>query len=225
LGIGGAVTFFGKGPKKTANSTNPITATLCGSDRNGKIMSMKEDLVKYFNGLTVPKRLLALLKFDHEVAKNNYFSDGFEFSLDKDKIGLKTYSDKEIFLNSIYEFANADGTGSSYGFWLKDGNTDLEHVPIVAFGSEGGYHVVASNLDEFLQILTFDSEPMIDWDELNYYKDPDDFEHTAKSSEYIDWLKNEYSLSVIENADEIVEKAQKLHKEDFNAWVSKFYEG
>jgi len=180
-------------------------------------MSMKDNLIEYFNGLNVPSRLLSLLKFDYEVAQNNYFSDGFEFSLDKEKIGLKTYSEND-------EFANADGTDSSYGFWLKDGNTNLERVPIVAFGSEGGFHVVSNNLDELLQILTFDSEPMIDWDEIYYYKDHDDFEPSAKSSEYRDWLNNECSLSAIDNADEIVEQAQKLHKDSFNAWAGKFYE-
>lgn len=188
-------------------------------------MSTEEELVSYFQGLIVPKRLLALLKFDNEVAQKNYFSDGFEFSIDKDKIGLKTYSDNETFLNSIYEFANADGTGSSYGFWLQDGNSNLDQAPIVAFGSEGGYHVVASNLGELLQILTFDSEPMIDWDEIYYYKDPDDFEPSDKSKEYREWLENECSLSPIENADEIVEEAQRIHKDPFNAWVGKFYEG
>ena len=187
-------------------------------------MSMKENLISYFGELTVPKKLLALLEFDNEVVGNNYFSDGFEFSLDEEKYGLKTYSDNESFLNSIYEFANADGTGSTYGFWLKDGNFNLEEVPIVAFGSEGGYHVVACNIDELLQILTFDSEPMIDWDEVFYYKEPDDFEPSSKIEEYKRWLKIEYSLPAIENADEIVKRAQKLHKDSFNAWVGKFYE-
>ena len=185
---------------------------------------MEEELVSYFQGLIIPKRLLELLKFDNEVAVNNYFSDGFEFSIDKEKIGLKTYSDNVTFLNSIYEFANADGTGSSYGFWLKDNNSDLEQAPIVVFGSEGGYHVVASNLDELLQILTFDCEPMIDWDYISYYKDPDDFETSSKSKEYREWLRNDCALSAIDNADEIVEKAQIAHKDSFNAWVNKFYD-
>lgn len=187
-------------------------------------MSMQEDLVSCFKGLSVPKKLLALLKFDSEISPRRYFSDGFEFSIDKEKIGLKTYSEDEKFLNSIYEFANADGTGSSYGFWLKDGNSNLDNVPIVVFGSEGGFHVVAKNLDRLLQILTFDSEPMIDWDEVYYYKDPDDFEPTSKSKEYRDWLKSECALDPITSADEIVEEAQKEYKDSFNAWVGEFYE-
>ena len=47
-------------------------------------MIMEEDLVSYFQELSVPKKLLELLKFDTEVVQRNYFSDGFEFSLDKE---------------------------------------------------------------------------------------------------------------------------------------------
>ncbi|MCJ8311620.1 MAG: hypothetical protein HRU38_02800 [Saccharospirillaceae bacterium] len=187
-------------------------------------MNMEEKLIKNFKGLAIPSMLLSLLQFDNEVVKNNYFSDGFEFSVDEEKTGLKTYSDEKDFLNSIYEFANSDGSGSSYGFWLKDGNVNLDQVPIVVFGSEGGYHIVACNLDDLLQILTFDSEPMIDWDEVYYYKDPDDFEPSEKSKEYKDWLKNEFNISPIDDADALVEKAQKIYKESFDSWVGKFYE-
>jgi len=184
---------------------------------------MEEDLKCHFQGLDIPEKLLALLKFSNEIAQNKYFSNGFEFSLDKEKVGLKTYSDNKEFLCSIYEFAVADGTGSSYGFWLKDGSSDLDRAPIVAFGSEGGFHIVANNFAGLLQILTFDSEPMIDWDEICYYKDTKDFEPSAKSKEYRDWLRKECALAGIESADEIVQEAQKTHKESFSAWVGNFY--
>lgn len=188
-------------------------------------MSMEEDLANHFKGINVPRKLLALLKFSTEASQQSYFSEGFEFSLGKDKTGLKTYSKDELFLNSIYEFANADGTGSSYGFWLKDGNSNLGEVPIVVFGCEGGFHVVARNLDGLLQILTFDCELMIDWGEVYYYKDPDDFEPSSMSKKYCDWLKNECALDTIDSTDAIVAEAQKYYKDSFNAWVGKFYEG
>lgn len=183
----------------------------------------EQELITFFQGMEVPNKLLALLKFESEVSKQEYFSDGFEFSLDKEKVGLKTYSNDKQFLNSIYEFANADGTGSTYGFWLMDGNTNLNDVPIVVFGSEGGYHIVAKNLDELLQILTFDSEPMIDWEDVYYYKDPDEFEPSSKSTEYCEWLKNNFAIDPVDSADKIVNDAQNLYKDSFNQWVGKFY--
>ena len=187
-------------------------------------MISKEDLEDFFQELSVPSKLLALLKFDHEIAQQRYFSDGFEFALDKEKLGLKTYSGDESFLNSVYEFANADATGSTYGFWLKDGNSNLDIAPIVVFGSEGGFHVVAKNLDGLLQILSYDSEPMIDWDEVHYYKNIDDFEPSHKSKEYRDWLKQQCGLEPVDSVDEIVEQAQQEYKASFDDWVGRFYE-
>ena len=187
-------------------------------------MVKEEDLNNFFEGLEIPDELNALLKFDAEVAQGYWFSEGFEFSLDKDRVGLKTYSDDAKFLNSIYEFANADGTGSSYGFWLKDENLDLNKAPIVAFGSEGGFHIVAKNLSDLLQILTFDSEPMIDWDEIYYYKDLDDFEPSPKSEAYCSWLKEKYAIDKIDNADEIVKAAQEEYQSLFKSWVEQYYQ-
>lgn len=187
-------------------------------------MVKEKDLIEYFQEFEIPEKLLSLLKFDTEVAQGYWFSEGFEFSLDKNKAGLKTYSESQEFLESIYEFANADGTGSSYGFWLKDGSRDLNKAPIVAFGSEGGFHIVARNLADFLKILTFDSEPMIDWDEICYYKDPDNFKSSQKSDEYCIWLKEKYAISKTDNADLIVKDAQEAYQSLFKDWVGRFYQ-
>lgn len=186
---------------------------------------LEEELINHFQGLKIPSKLLALLIFDNEIAQDEYFSEGFEFSLDEDKMGLKTYSNDETFLNSIIEFANADATGSTYGFWLKDNESNLEKAPIVVFGSEGGFHVVAKNLDELLQLLTFDCEPMIDWDSVYYYKDPNDFEPSNKIEEYTNWLQKEFSLETLSDTEQIIEDAQQLYKDEFYNWVGKFYAG
>jgi hypothetical protein len=186
-------------------------------------MITQDDLIEYFQGFNIPANLLALLNFDIEIAQGDFYSDGFEFSLDSDKTGLKTYSTAEEFLNSIYEFACADGSGSSYAFWLKDGNNDLGNAPVVVFGSEGGFHIVARNFNELLQILTFDSEPMIDWDSVSYYKDPDDFEPSSMSKKYRKWLKKECLLGHIDDANEIVMHAQKEYNDEFKNWVARFY--
>jgi len=184
----------------------------------------EEDLIENFQNYEVPENLMALFMFVNQVSGQEYFSDGFEFSADKEKLGLKTYSTDELFLNSIHEFANADGTGSTYAFWLKDNITNLENAPIVVFGSEGGYHVVAKNLDELLQILTFDCEPMVGWDEVYYYKNTDEYEPSRKITEYRKWLKKELSIDSLDNADPIVQSAQNEYQASFKAWVGNFYD-
>ena len=125
-----------------------------------------QDLAKYFTGLIVPPKLLALLKFEHEFANNQFYAEGFEFCLSPEKRALRTWSEAPNFLASLWTFALADHTGSLYAFWLPDNEVDLGAVPIAVFGSEGGAHVVARNFDDFLQILSFDCEPMVDYKEV-----------------------------------------------------------
>jgi len=185
---------------------------------------LEKEYIEQFNGHDVPEALLSLLHFANEKSKMDYFSDGFEFSINLDKCSLKTYSEDEEFLSSIIEFANADGTGSTYGFWLKHKDQNLTEAPVVIFGGEGGFHVVANNINDLLQILTFDSEPMVDWDSLYYYKDPDDHESSAKIESYCNWLKNTRFLETITNANALVKLAQKYHQNEFKDWMAKFYQ-
>ena len=65
---------------------------------------------------------------------------------------------------------------------------------------------------------------MVDWDSLYYYKDPDDYEPSAKIESYRSWLKNTRSLETITNADALVELAQKYHQKEFKDWMAKFYQ-
>ncbi|MGO2735297.1 hypothetical protein [Psychrobacter sp.] len=57
----------------------------------------------------MPEALLSLLQFANEKSKMDCFSDGFEFSINLDKCGLKTYSEDEEFLSSIRPLAKVIG--------------------------------------------------------------------------------------------------------------------
>jgi hypothetical protein len=146
--------------------------------------------------------------------------DGSYFS----GIGLETYSTDSRFINAFREFAQADGTGSTYALWSPTG--DWETAPIVAFGSEGGVQVVAENLVELFRILTFDAEPMISWDKITYYKSGDS-EPSDGAEDYAKWLKKTFKVDPAESAEEveqIVEKAQNAHREVFTEWMKQYYE-
>ena len=62
-------------------------------------------------------------------------------------------------------FAQANGSGSVYALWRVDDREDLGALPVVVLGSEGGFHVVARNLAELLQLLGFDAEIAVDWND------------------------------------------------------------
>lgn len=179
-------------------------------------------LIKAFGQRQIPKTLVELLKFANTVSKDNWFSEGFEFSIDEEKYGLKTYSEENEFLHSFIEFAKADGTGSTYAIWIKNNNESLENMPIVAFGSEGGYHIVSENLKGLLEILTYDVEPMIDWEGIDFYKDEDNYEASEHIEAYQNWLKENYQIRITNNANKIVENAQEKYQKEFESWVAKY---
>jgi hypothetical protein len=181
------------------------------------------ELTKAFGNKKVPEILIELLTFDNTVSKDNWFSEGFEFSVDEENHLFKTYSENEDFLNSLIQFAQADGTGSTYAFWINDANKNLDTVPIVAFGSEGGYHIVSENIQALFKVLSYDVEPMIDWDSISYYKDSEDFEPSKYIDNYRNWLEKNHQILPTGNANEIVQNAQKKYQQEFKEWVGKYY--
>lgn len=175
---------------------------------------------KNFNGLTLPDTLIKLLAFQNK--ERNYYADGFALIIE-DKAMLKTYSEDEKFLSSFVEFAQADGTGSIYSFWLRNNNTDLNKAPIIVFGSEGGYHIVAENLKALMQILTYDAEPMVDWDRAYFYKDEEDYEPTPRHKQYVKWLADNFNISPIQDAGELVGEAQDQYQDELVNFVKTYY--
>lgn len=184
----------------------------------------EQELTHYFSPLTVPPALLALAAFEREVADRQYFAEGFEITTDAEKHGLRTWSEDSQFLSALWVFAQADGTGSQYAFWVPDGATSLAVAPIVVFGSEGGVHVVAENLAALLQILSFDCEPMVDHDEAYYYRG-EGAEPSAMSAAFHAWLKANHGFEVVDDADAIVARAQAAHGARFAEWLGRFYAG
>ncbi|MCT4613916.1 MAG: hypothetical protein N4A49_03460 [Marinifilaceae bacterium] len=184
----------------------------------------KDQFLKKYQDFNISKSLTELIEFSIE--KGSFFSDGFEFEPENIKYMYESYSFDKEFIESFMCIGSADGMGSEYAFWLKDGN-DLTNVPIVAFGGEGGYHIIAKNFDELIRILTFDSEPMIDWDGIEFYKDQGDFEASQNANEFHDWVKTNLKLEIIDSDEDIykiISEAKEIYQTELKEWVSKFYE-
>lgn len=171
---------------------------------------LKNKFKKSFNNLEVPETLDKLIEFSKTESPKEFFSNGFEFRLDEDKYGWKTYSEEPEFYNNLHEFANADGSGSSYAFWINNNQTNLEETPIVVSGSEGGIHIVAENIKELLIILAADCFAFICWEEVHYSKDKDYI--TTNHKKYVNWLNKEFKDINIVNPNKIVEKAQNKYQ-------------
>lgn len=175
-----------------------------------------------FKGRPVPAVLQQLLAFENTEAGGGYYAAGFEL-VDSEGDGmLRTYSDDATFLQSLCMFAQADGTGSEYGLWISHPEQTTDDAPVVIFGSEGGFHVVAENLTGLLHLLAYDAEPMADHDGVSYYKDESD-EGSDGHAAFVQWLASVYNISTFSDPEEIMRKAQARYAEPFKAWMKNYY--
>ncbi|WP_300978390.1 hypothetical protein [Flavobacterium sp.] len=189
-------------------------------DENGlSLQKFKAQFGKH----TVPADLLQLYDFGKKHGHYNY-SENFYLG-NFDKRGLKTYSKNGTFINAFIEFAGANGTGSSYGFWVL--NEDLNECPVVIFGDEGGIQVIAGNFRQLLQLLSFDHEPSVSYDEVSFYFDEEDedYEHSESHEEYVLWLQLNFGLQPITTDEEtelIIEKAQQKYQKQLNEFIAQY---
>lgn len=181
-----------------------------------------EDFKKNFDG-QITDELVSLFEINDELGFENY-SQGFGLLLDE-KDGIASWSEDEAFLDKLMPFAQANGSGSMYVLWNNDSGKSLNELPVIVFGDEGGYHVIAKNIFEFMRLLTFDNEISVDHEQVYFYKDEEDYEESENFSEYINWLKEKFNLDpvTIEDTEAIIATAQKEYKEDFDKWVSQYY--
>jgi len=193
-----------------------------------------------FNGRDVPSSLLKLIAFEESIGPL-WYSSGFERRIDenKDAVTCSFGSEDPLFIDSLFEFANSSGDGSSYNFWLTDGNDDLEKAPICILDSEGEVSIVAHNIIELLHMISYDSSPSVcgSWDEEDidddendediddedyvkrvgsvYYNRKYDFygdeddSHSEKHPEYLKWLKENFDLAPITDATIMMQMSKK----------------
>ena len=174
-----------------------------------------------FDQRPVPPALATLLAFQNQAP--GYYSECFELLVD-DKGGLKSWSEDPAFLERLLPFAQANGSGSFYALWVEGDSADTSAMPVVVFGDEGGVHLVAEDVGGLLQILGFDAEPMIDLDEVTYYR-PDDALDNERRADYVAWLSRELGLAPASDPAALVSAAQARHKAAFDAWFGQYVGG
>ncbi|GAB1643059.1 hypothetical protein [Krasilnikovia sp. MM14-A1259] len=163
-----------------------------------------------------------LQKFEDRMG-GKYFAEGFELTEYADTADLAAgFSADPEFLRRLIAFAQAGQDGSSYALWLVDDGADPATVPVVVFGGEGGCHVIARNFRELLQLLGHDSEPMVDWDEVFFVRDEEDYEPSDGHDDYVSWLREQFGLAPADDPAAIVAAAQAEFGERFSTWISPF---
>lgn len=171
-----------------------------------------------FNDYDLTSELTDLKYFQD---KHLNYSDGF-YLLADDKTGIKTWSEDKSFVDRLMPFAQANGSGSIYAIWNDGTNNKINELPIVVFGDEGGVHIVAENIFQLMQILTFDTEIMVDFDQASFYKDEHAYKESKQNSLYKNWLKENYKLDPVIDPNKIIVGAQNKHKVAFDNWFRQY---
>lgn len=192
-------------PRKMSNFTTT-------TNEHGKDVS---DFLNNFAGHQLPDHLEKLYAFDGKSREE--YARGFELVDLSQKLLLKSYSDDSLFLASFIGFAQASHSDSHYALWIAN-NRDLNAAPIVVFGAEGGYHVVADDMMQLLLILSCDVEPLVRWEGVIYGKRSPD-EASPRNGEFRDWLKKTFGIRPVVEADSIVKIAGAKHGEKFRNWI------
>lgn len=173
-------------------------------------------------GVTMlPVELEKLVYFQTNISGFELYSQGFGLMVD-DKSGLKSWSKDPSFLNKLMPFAQANGTGSFYAFWIDGPGRPLNELPVVVFGDEGGVHVVAEHLLQLLHLLTYDAEISVDFDEAYFYRDMDSYEESEDLTAYLEWMEGDYGLKQIEDPDTLIKTARDTYKPAFDQWLSQY---
>lgn len=174
---------------------------------------------------TISFGLAQLIEFQENQSAFECYSQGFGIATDY-RDGLESWSNDPQFLDKLFPFAQANGSGSFYAFWDSgEGYLSMHLMPIVVFGDEGGQWVVAESFDELLQLLSYDTEITVSPDDVYFYKDEDDDEN-EDAQIFREWLGQYFKhLPIItsnEQADMIIKNAQQKYQAKFNDWLSSF---
>ena len=128
------------------------------------------------------------------------------------------------FCSQIYPFAVANSTGSTYAFWDNGIEAELNKMPILVFGDEGGLHLVAKNILALVEQLTFDREIIVYEKEVYFPddKDDDDYFESLYADESKAFVKQQFTIEPTNDPNKLIEKAQNSLKKSFDDWYAKY---
>lgn len=180
-----------------------------------------KDFKKNFHHHELPEELARLVEFQN--THPSPFSRGFLLAVD-DRAKLLPICEKREFLDALCPLGQANGSGSLYVLWARDSAKKLADCPVLAFGDEGGIHVVAESALQFMRLLTLDAEPMIDQDSLVFMKD-DGEAPSPGAKDYAAWLEKQFHLKPVKDSAEVevlVRSTQSMLEKPLQSWLKHF---
>lgn len=161
------------------------------------------------DGVALPVGIHSICEYLDE---NGYPISGcFEISRNGKEDATSWFGRDEVMLSQVAVFGRGS-TGSTYALWLTK-NRNPEEAPVVVFGSEGDFMVLATNATQFCRLLGCGYNEL-EWDDMSM-----ESEGWAEAQKLRDWLAAKLGLECPATGAEIVTNAQNKHP-DFGDWVS-----
>lgn len=177
----------------------------------------KQDFLQVFRPFTPPQVLSQLFDYS-SFAKGVGFHQGFKITLDTNKEILKQFSPNKRFLDALIAFAQANERGATYALWTTAAQWSLDDAPIIIFDPQEGFHPIANNSREFLQLLTLQVPPTIAARQVHFHRQAHQAPPEQQGS-YKRWLEDTLEISPISEGDSIVSAAKNAHQKSFESWM------
>ena len=166
-----------------------------------------DEYQKGFGTIKVPKKLEQILAFQNQYGVNRFSKDFAMYTNGFNIMARKTKT-KEC-IDAFVNFAVANRDGDTYAFWLID--TDMKKNPIVILDGIR-VQIVAKNLDEFIQLLTFDGDLSNDIEGNEYAGTQETTDnHSFNCPEFLQFVKTNFGINPIntdKEAKELIDYAK-----------------
>ncbi|MES4906947.1 MULTISPECIES: hypothetical protein [unclassified Streptomyces] len=157
-----------------------------------------------------------LREFEEEL--DDSYAAGFGMIVEFGEYGYGEAPENPELAESLVPFALANSSDALYVLWRIDDRTaDLATLPVAMLSSEGGIHLIARDMREFLQFLaSLDGEPWDDGGRIAFR----DGEESPRREEYLAWLDRHFGLAPVDDPGTVVEAARVELGEQFATWLA-----
>jgi hypothetical protein len=176
------------------------------NERSGSLADLVQS--NFPDGVKLPDCLRALCDYlDH----HGYPLSGCFEICDYGQTDVEGWFPNDVSTRRQVAVFGKGSTGSSYALWLVP-TSDPDEAPVVLFGSEGEFKVLASNAFEFCRLLGQGYDE-VECDDLS--KPPS---HWAETERLRDWLADRFPIDFPATGAAIARAARKQHP-GFSNWM------
>jgi hypothetical protein len=144
----------------------------------------------------------------------DHYAQGFYLVEEGEYADPKLLKDPAL-VDRLIPFGTGD-VGGAFALWRLDDRDDLASLPVVMVGDEGGHHLLAPNLREFLRLLGSTEGEILCDSERVFFRDG---RPNRRRADYVAWLESHFGLTPASDPAAVMEAARAELGERFDTWL------